>query len=61
MDRQRADMARVNAMLAETSEAHAELVSETFGLRAAVENQTKVGIIVTLGILCMRHVSRMWE
>ena len=42
MERQRADMSRVNAMLAETTEAHVELVSETFGLRSAVNNQIKV-------------------
>ncbi|KAK9915017.1 hypothetical protein WJX75_003675 [Coccomyxa subellipsoidea] len=41
MERQRADMSRVNAMLAETTEAHVELVSETFGLRSAVNNQIK--------------------
>ncbi|CAL8468836.1 g8377 [Coccomyxa elongata] len=41
MSRQRADMSRVNAMLAETTEAQTELASETFCLRRDLDNQLK--------------------
>lgn len=45
MSRQRADMSRVNTMLAETTEAQAELASETFCLRRDLDNQLKVPFI----------------
>lgn len=42
MSRQRADMSRVNAMLAEITEAQTELASETFCLGKDLDNQLKV-------------------
>lgn len=42
MSRQRADMSRVNTMLAEATEAQAELTSETFCLQRELDNQLQV-------------------